>query len=113
MVSENLHRVSGLGEVVSVMRKGVDDGVKFLIVDVPVLLGGVELMVKKEERMPSVIVFLLKNTSIGFIRRVRREAYGFTRLEGADVDVISDILENAVKSFLAFGSPVPGLVLFC
>jgi hypothetical protein len=110
MVSENLYRVSGLSEVVSVVGKSVDNGIKLLIVDIPILLGGMEFMMKKEEGMPPVIVFLLEDTSIGFIGGVGREADGFPRLEGTDIDVVADVLENAVKSFLAFGSPVPGLV---
>lgn len=113
MVSENLHRVSSLSEVVAIVREGVDDSIKFLIVDVPVLFGGMELMMKKEERMPPVIVFLLKNTSVCFVGRVRREADGFTWLKGADVDIIADAMENAVKSLLAFGGPIPGLVFLC
>ena len=108
-----MYRVSGLSEVVSVVGESVNDGIEFLIMDVPVLFGGVELMMKKEERMPSVIIFLLKNTGIGFIGGIRREADGFTRLEGTDIDVVADILENAVKGFLAFRSPVPGLVFLC
>lgn len=111
MVREYLNDMPGLGEIMSVLRKGMDDGVEFFVMNIPVLLGGVEFVVEEEERMPSIIVFLFKNAGISLVRRVCGEADGLAGLECSDINIVADVGENAVKGRLVFGSPFPGLVL--
>lgn len=91
MVRKDLNHVSSLGKVMTILGEGMDDSIEFLIMNIPILFGGVELMMKKEERMPSVIVFLLENSGIGLIRGISGESDGFAGLEGTDVNVISDV----------------------
>lgn len=112
MISENLDNMPGLGEIVPILREGVHNGIEFLVVDIPIFLGGMEFVVEEEERMPSVVIFLFENAGIGLVGGVRGEANRFTRLEGANVDVIADVGKNAVKGRLMDGGPFPWLVLF-
>lgn len=60
--------------------------------------------------MPSVTVFLFKNTGVGFVGGVGGESDGFPRLEGADEDVIPDIGEDPFEGRLMSRSPFPGLI---
>lgn len=60
--------------------------------------------------MPPVVVLLLKNAGVGFVRGVGGETDRFTRLKRPDVDVVADIGKNAVEGRLMFGSPLPRLV---
>ena len=71
MVGKYLDHVPSLSKIVSVMGESMDDGVKFLIVDVPILLGGVEFVMKKEKGVPPVVVFLFEDAGVGFIGGVR------------------------------------------
>jgi len=110
MVRKDLHDVTSLGKVVAVLREGMHDSVQLLIVDIPIFLCCMELVMKKEKGMPSVVVLLFKNAGVGFVRGVGGETDRFTRLKRPDVDVVADIGKNAVEGRLMFGSPLPRLV---
>ena len=111
MISKDLNDVASLGEIMAILGKGVDDGVEFLVVDVPILFSSMELMVKKEKGVPSVVVFLLEYASVGFIGRVGGEPNGLSWLKGANINVIADVGEDSVESRLMLGGPFPGLIL--
>ena len=71
VVGKYLDYVSSLSEVVPVMGKGMNDSVKFLVMDVPILFGGVEFVMKKEKGVPPVVVFLLEDAGVGLVGGVR------------------------------------------
>lgn len=91
MVGEHLDSVSCLSEVVTVLGEGMDDSVEFFVMNVPILFRSVEFVMKQEERMPAVIVFLLEDPGICLVRGVSGEADRLAGLEGADIDVIPDV----------------------
>ena len=91
MIRENLNDMTGLSKVVPVMGKGVDDSVEFLVMDIPILFGGMEFVMKEEKRVPSVIVLLFKYAGVGLIGGISGESNRFSGLEGANINVIADI----------------------
>ena len=111
MISEDLHDVAGLSEVMAVLGKGVNDGVQLLVVNVPIFLSGMEFMVEEEKRVPAIVIFLFKYAGIGLVGRIGGKPDGFSRLESADVNVIADVGEDTVEGRLVFGSPLPRLIL--
>jgi hypothetical protein len=91
MVSEHLDNMSCLSEVVTVLGESVDDSVEFLVMNVPIFFRSVEFVMKQEERMPPVIVFLLEDPGICFVGGVSGEADRLAGLESADINVIPDV----------------------
>jgi len=91
MIRKNLDDMPCLGEVMSVLREGVDDSVEFFVMNVPILLRGVKLVMKEEKGMPSIVVLLFEDASIGFVRGVGGEADRSAGLECADIDIVTDV----------------------
>lgn len=111
MIRKDLNGGASLSEEVAILGERMDNGVEFLIVNVPAFFGGVEFVMEEKEGMPAVLVFLLEYPGVSFIGGVGGEAGRSARNKSPEEDVVANSGDDAFKGGLAFGSPVPRNVL--
>lgn len=109
MVRKHLDGELGLGEVVSIVGEGVDNGVEFFVGAIPSLLAIFKLVMEEEYGAPLALVILLFNHArVGNVGGVGRKADLSFGVEGGEENIVADGSKKSVEGFLFLSVRGPG-----